>query len=199
MRSNILVLAILFLQALAPTSLQMNFLTLNVDSASSTTYQQSTKPIVKVGAFSSMRYTAEHAYGYTAELWREQNRIFGFFLSSQGLIGDTPTGLLEDVRYDPRTGEITFQARLTTGLFSNREFHMVPSRDVYRFKGMLKGRHIIGTLEIANALTPTEGPRREKIKLTLSEKESEVMIEAQSYVEWREKADEILKFRGPKW
>jgi len=76
---------------------------------------------------------------------------------------------------------------------------MVPSRDVYRFKGMLKGRHIIGTLEIANALTPTEGPRREKIKLTLSEKESEVMIEAQSYVEWREKADEILKFRGPKW
>jgi hypothetical protein len=146
-----------------------------------------------------MRYTDEHAYGYTAELWREQNRIFGFFLSSQGLMGDTPTGLLEDVRYDPRTGELTFQARLTTGLFSNREFHMVPSRDFFRFKGTLQGRHMIGTLEIANALTPTEAPTRHKIKLTLSEKESEVMIKAQNYVDWTEKAKEILKFRGPKW
>ena len=199
MKSNILVLALLFLQTHPPASLQVNFLTLNVDSASSTTYQQSTKPIIKVGAFSNVRYTAEHAYGYTAELWREQNRIFGFFLSSQGLMGDTPTGLLEDVRYEPRTGEITFQARLTTGLFSNREFHMVPSRYVYRFKGILKRRHMIGTLEIANALTPTEAPSREKIKLKLSQKESEVMIDAQSYIEWREKADEILKFRGPKW
>ena len=199
MRNSILVLAILFLQSLRPASLQAKFLTPNVNSASSTTHHQSTKPIIKVGAFSNMRYTAEHAYGYTAELWREQNRIFGFFLSSQGLIGDTPTGLLEDVRYDQRTGELTFQARLTTGLFSNREFHMVPSRDVFRFKGMLKARHLIGTLEIANALTPTEAPRREKIKLTLSEKESEVMIEAQSYDDWREKAEEILKFRGPKW
>ena len=160
---------------------------------------QSTNSIIKLGAFSNMRYTAEHAYGYKAELWREQNRIFGFFLSSQGLMGDTPTGLLEDVRYDPRTGELTFQARLTTGLFSNRQFNMVPSRDVFRFKGVLKGRHLIGTLAIANALTPTEVPRRDQIRLTLSQKESEVMIEAQSYADWREKAEEILKFRGPKW
>jgi hypothetical protein len=58
---------------------------------------------------------------------------------------------------------------------------------------------MIGTLEIANALTPTEVPRREKIKLKISEKESEVMIEAQSYIDWGEKAEEILKFRGPKW
>jgi hypothetical protein len=76
---------------------------------------------------------------------------------------------------------------------------MVPSRDDFRFKGVLKKRHMIGTLEIANALTPTESPRREKIKLTLSRDESEAMIEAQSYGEWSEKAAEILKFRGPKW
>ena len=146
-----------------------------------------------------MRYDSEHAWGYTAELWREQNRIFGFFLWSQGLMGDTPTGLLEDVRYDPRTGNLTFLARLTTGLFSNRQFNMVPSRDVLRFRGVLKKRQLIGTLEIANALTPGEAPTREKIKLTLSEKESEVMIEAQSYSDWKLRADEILRFRGPKW
>lgn len=58
---------------------------------------------------------------------------------------------------------------------------------------------MMGTLEIANALTPTAEPRREKIKLKISEKESEVMIEANSYLDWRSKAEEILKFRGPKW
>ena len=40
---------------------------------------------------------------------------------------------------------------------------------------------------------------REKIKLMLSERESEVMIDAESYSDWELKADEILKFRGPKW
>jgi len=58
---------------------------------------------------------------------------------------------------------------------------------------------MIGTLEIANELTPTEVPRREKIKLKISERESEIMIEARSYIDWRVKAEEILKFRGPKW
>ena len=100
MISNILVLALLFPQALPPASLQLNLLTLNLNSASSTAHHQSPNSIVKIGAFSNMRYDAEHAFGYTAQLWREQNRIFGFLLSSQGLMGDTPTGLLEDVRYE---------------------------------------------------------------------------------------------------
>ena len=146
-----------------------------------------------------MRYTTEHAYGYTAELWREHNRILGLFLWSEGLMGDTPTGLLEDVRYEPRTASLSFLARLTTGLFSNRQFSMVPSRDMVRFRGTLKGRHLRGTLEISNALTPEAAPKREKVDLTLSKKESDVMIDAKSYSDWKLQADEILKFRGPKW
>jgi hypothetical protein len=196
---NILVVAILIPQPLLHGSLHLNLRTWNLNSPAGTKSDQYPDPIIKMGAFSNRRYDAEHAYGYSVQLWREQNRVFGFLLWSRGLKEDTPTGLLEDVRYDPRTGQLTFFARLTTGLFSNRQFSMVPSRDVLRFKGLLKGRNIIGTLEIANALTPTEVPRREKIKLKLSEKESEIMIEAQSYSDWSSKADEILKFRGPKW
>lgn len=196
--STTIVVAILLPQPLLHRSSHSNF-AWNLNSPSSTKSAQSPDPIIKIGAFSNRRYDAEHAHGYTVQLWRVQNRVFGFLLWSRGLKGDTPTGLLEDVRYDPRTGQLTFMARLTMGLFSNRQLSMVPSRDVLRFKGLLKRRHIIGTLEIANTLTPTEVPRREKIKLRLSEKESEVMIEAQNYSDWRSKADEILKFRGPKW
>jgi hypothetical protein len=67
--------------------------------ANKVNHSQSPNPIVTIGAFTNMRYDGEHAHGYTAELWRERDRIFGFFLSSPGLAGDTPTGLL-DVRFD---------------------------------------------------------------------------------------------------
>jgi hypothetical protein len=196
--SNLLLLAVLCPDA-RPSSQQLNARRLDLGSLSLPAQEQPPAPIIKIGALSNMRYTSEHAYGYTAELWREQNRIFGFFLWSEGLIGDTPTGLLEDVKYDPRNGNLSFVARLTNGLFSNRQFSMVPSRDILRFRGTLKGRHLKGTLEISNALTPEDAPRREKIDLTLSKNESEVMIEAESYRDWKLKADEILKFRGPKW
>ena len=196
--TNLLVLAVLCSEA-RTSSQHLNIRGLNLGSVSVRAHTQAPASISKIGAFSNMRYTKEHAYGYTAELWREQNRIFGLFLWSEGLIGDTPTGLLEDVKYDPRTGGLSFFARLTTGLFSNRQFSMVPSRDMVRFRGTLKGRHLKGTLEISNALTPEAAPDREKITLVLSKRESELMVDAKSYNDWKLQADEILKFRGPKW
>jgi hypothetical protein len=200
MMKNVLFIVILFPQMLAPASLHLDPVISNLDWVSSAVHQsQSPKHIVTIGAFSNMRYDSEHAYGYKVELWRERNRIFGFFLASQGLKGDTPTGLLDDVRFNPRTGQLAFRARLTTSLFSNRDFHMVPSRDVFQFRGVFKGDRMIGTLEIANALTPAEAPRREKVKLKISQSESEVLIEAQSYDDWKSQAEKILKFRGPKW
>lgn len=196
--TNLLVLAVLCLVA-RTSSQHLNPRGLNLGSVPIPLHRQAPASIIKIGSFSNMRYTSEHAYGYKAELWREQDRIFGFFLWSEGLIGDTPTGLLEEVRYDRRNGNLSFLARLTTGLFSNRQFSMVPSRDILHFRGTLKGRQLRGTLEISNALTPAEPPRREMIKLMLSERESEFMIDARSYDDWKLKADEILKFRGPKW
>jgi len=63
-----------------------------------------TAPISEIGAFSNMRYTAEHAYGETVLLWRSGNCVFGVLESAQGLQGDTPIGELQDVTYDLNTG-----------------------------------------------------------------------------------------------
>ena len=200
MMKNVLFIVILFPHMLAPASLHLDPGISNFDWVSSAEHQsQSPKPIVTIGAFSNMRYTSEHAYGYKVELWREQNHIFGFFLASQGLQGDTPTGLLEEIKFNPRTGQLAFRARLTTSLFSNRDFHMVPSRDIFQFSGVLKGDRMIGILEIANALTPAEAPRRQEVKLKRSQSESEVLIEAQSYDDWKRQAERILQLGGPKW
>jgi hypothetical protein len=200
MVKSILIVVIALNPTLSKPSFKCEPMISNVDSMSVVEHlRRSLNRIVAIGAFTNMKYDEEHAYGYTAQLWREQDRIFGFFLSSQGLMGDTPTGLLEDVRFDSSSGKISFRARLTTGLFSNRQFHNVPSRDIFRFTGFLKKGRLVGTLEITNGLTPEEAPRSERIRLNRSKSESESMIEAQSYDDWKNQADEILKFRGPKW
>jgi len=43
------------------------------------------------GSFTNMKFDNEHAYGSEVELWKDANDIFGLFLHSEGLAGDTPT------------------------------------------------------------------------------------------------------------
>jgi hypothetical protein len=147
----------------------------------------------------NMRFTQEHQYGYSVELWREKGRLFGFFLASDGLAGDTPTGLLEDVVFDARTGRLSFRARLSTASTFNQNNEQVPTRDVYRFNGTLKGQRLAGRLEHADALNRSATDKRTNISLTRSKSQSESMVRARSYEEWRKGADEILKLRGPRW
>src|SRR5579864_5407724 len=95
---------------------------------------QAPRRIIFAGEFSNMRYTEEHAYGYTVQLWREGVAVFGLFLASEGLAGDTPTGLLDDLKYDPRSGKLSFKAKLTMGLDARNQ----PSHDLFEFNGKLR-------------------------------------------------------------
>jgi len=156
-------------------------------------------PITAVGTYMDMRFTEEHAYGYSVELWRQGDTLFGFLLYSEGLAGDTPTGMLEDVSYDPKSGSLSFSARLTIGLFSNREYHGVPSRDVFRFKGRLTKGRLKGEMERSNALTPDELPTKEKLTLKHDGEQSSEMKHLKDYGNWTSFSSKILKFRGPKW
>ena len=79
-------------------------------SAGCVTIPDSAK-IAEVGAFSNMRYTDEHAYGYTVMLWRAGDCLFGLFESSRGLAGDTPIGELgHQIRQQDRSSGILRQA-----------------------------------------------------------------------------------------
>jgi hypothetical protein len=161
--------------------------------------KQSNQSVKKLGVFTNMRFTAEHQYGYSVELWQEKNRVFGLFLSSEGLIGDTPTGLLEDAALDSKTGRLTFRARLSMGMTFDKNNKEVPTRDVFQFEGVLKNRHLIGTLTHTDDSTGPATNSKKKISLVLSKSETAAMNPAQSYDEWKKAADEILALRGPKW
>jgi hypothetical protein len=152
-----------------------------------------------VGAYTNMRYTEEHAYGYSVHLWRAGRCFVGLFMASDGLAGDTPTGLLEAVRYDQSTGFLSFRSRLTEGLVRTRDQHDLPSRDRYEFTGRFDGRGIHGRLVHTNAVTPSARPLTAQVVLQRSTVEEETAITAATVADWQRQVAEVLRRRGPRW
>lgn len=159
-----------------------------------------TTRIQVIGSFSDMRYTEEHAYGRTVELWRAGACVFGLLEVSEGLAGDTPAGELIEVRYDPGSGALSFAAKLTTGMTQvSGSQEWVPSRDLFRFTGRLRGKLLSGKLVRSDQLRPQTKPAEENIMLQHVVEQQGSAIQAQRYGEWRKTAEMILRFRGPKW
>ncbi len=160
-------------------------------------------PVTAVGAFSNMRYTEEHAYGYIVELWRAGDCLFGLFLSSSGLMGDTPTGRIENISYDENTRSISFDARLTMGVIpasTAPSSPWVPSKDAYRFSGVLKKDALDGTLSHEILNYPGKPiPSSEKLSLPLTTGEAVGMPDFRTFSEWATHAGSLLRHRGPKW
>jgi hypothetical protein len=159
-----------------------------------------TARIHEIGTYSDMRFTEEHAYGNMVELWRAGDCVFGLFQASSGLAGDTPTGNLTAVTYEPKTGHLEFTAKLTMGLSSAAgSTALVPSRDLFVFTGRLESKALRGRLRQSNGLRPELPPVEQAIILPRLKQDDVLMLEAWSYGEWHAKAESILQFRGPKW
>jgi hypothetical protein len=158
-----------------------------------------TARIQSIGRFSDMRYTEEHAYGHAVVLWRASGCVFGLFESSEGLAGDTPTGLLTDVRYNP-SGALSFAAKLTTGVTNMAgSTAPVPSRDLFGFTGRLGSTALEGRLRRSDQLRPAVEPADIHIVLRRVPEQDDLFDEAKTYGAWREAVEPILRFRGPKW
>lgn len=154
----------------------------------------------EVGAFSNMRYTQEHAYGYTVLLWRAGDCYVGLFEASQGLAGDTPIGELQDLKYDGRTGRLSFSSKLTMGRTSvagTRD--MEPSHDLFAFDGSLKGNAVTGVMTYTLENNRNVKPARTKLALRRSKAEAEFMHGSVTYSEWRRRWNPVLQRRGPQW
>jgi hypothetical protein len=152
-----------------------------------------------LGAFSNVKHIEDHGYGYVLQLWRQGDRIFGLFIDHSGQTGDPPTGLIEDVKFNPQTTQLSFKAKLSTGLISKGNYRDVPSRDVFRFRGTVSPNAVKGVLEISNALFPKEPATKKRIVLRKSAAMTQVMMDSKTYAEWKTSADEILRRLGPKW
>jgi hypothetical protein len=155
------------------------------------------QPFVAVGSYSNFRFTAEHQYGASVDLWRDGPTLVGLFSYAVGPVGDTPTGRLEGVSFDPGTGRISFTARLTLGQHVCKVHDSVPSQDVFSFSGALSDRQLSGTLKLADNLHPELAPIEERVVLRRSDEEP--VVRYTSREQWENDIGPILKFRGPRW
>ena len=158
---------------------------------------KSEAPVTVLGEFSNRKGDGEHSWGYTVALWKHEGRIIGMIFGTNGLMlsGDPPTGLLEDVQYDPKTGRMSFKAKLSVGKYGDGSM----SHDLYLFDGTLTPAKMKGVMTVREA-AECEGCG-EKIKVVLPRLRKPV-IEQESYKtldEWNAFKDRILDFRGPNW
>ena len=153
-----------------------------------------------LGAFSNVRHTGDDAFGFMVKLWKEGNRVFGLFSVYTGAPADPPTGILEDVRFDSRTRRLSFTTRASTGLVYSQEYRGVPSRDRYKFEGVLTRRQLTGNLSHTNDLFPERRSESKRLRLRWSAFMTDVMLPPPAtYAAWKTEADDILQRHGPKW
>jgi hypothetical protein len=156
------------------------------------------RPIRAIGEFSNVRDTEDdHAYGYAIELWRDGDSVIGLFFVSEGLQADMPAGMIENVRFDLRTGALSFSAKLSTGVVILPGGRQEPTRDLFEFSGTLNAADLTGTIQRSDQRQPGRAGSRERVQLKIQPQAT--MLTASSYAEWKGPADEILKHRGPKW
>jgi hypothetical protein len=152
--------------------------------------------IVHLGSFSNMEFTEEHQYGSEVRLWKKGGEVIGQFSHSDGLIGETPTGVIENVNYDEKTGAMSFEAKLTTGQHSCKEHSDVPSRDLFQFNGTLGKESLSGILRQLDALHNNELLGEER---KVDMKRTNRTLPDQTYKQWKEKTAQVLSSYGPKW
>lgn len=156
-------------------------------------------PVKVIGSFMKVKSDGEHAYGYSVELWTHRDNIVGLISVHRGLIGDPPVGIIENVKYDANSKRFSFSAKVTLGLFSDRNHLHVESRDTIRFDGFLSEKHLKGEILTTNDLCIDKCPEKEKVSLPYWKDGVTRMNEYSSLKEWELYVRQILDRRGPKW
>jgi hypothetical protein len=135
------------------------------------------------------------------ELWRAGGCVVGILEVSDGLAGDTPAGLLTDVRYNhPNPGDLAFTAKLATGMTTAPgSSTWVPSHDVFVFSGSVRLERIDGKLRRSDQLKPGSAPVEHTLLLGRLPEDPAEIDDVKTYGAWRLRVESILRFRGPKW
>ncbi len=150
-------------------------------------------PVKPIGHFSNVKSNGEHQWGVVVELWRQDDKIYGWMSGSDysRIVGDGPSAILEDVQFDTKTGKISFKAKLPGVIFAGNE----QSPDVFEFEGVLTKKKLVGNLLFTNDSFGNQPTKKKKITLPRSKKESadlEEFFSFGSYLEWKVWIDKIL-------
>ena len=171
-------------------------LTIAALTISTTAAQNPVGPIAAVGTFFNPRYAEDRTAGYTVQLWRQGDIALGL-ISVEALSGDGPIGMLTNIKFEERTGKLSFEAKLSLGMRLLAGNSQQASRDLFRFRGTVVKDILSGNLTHSDLLDPASGET--SMRLRLPKQAAGTTMEPKTYAEWKAAADESLKLRGPKW
>ncbi|MGH2569365.1 MAG: hypothetical protein ACRDGA_13590, partial [Bacteroidota bacterium] len=151
--------------------------------------------------YSNIQSTEGHAYGIEVELWRSGNSLFGLLFYAEGLMGDAPRGVLQEVSYLPDTRQFSFTTKLSRGLHYCQEHNNVPSRDVVQFSGILYADSLIGTMTLIDSLdAKIVSSERFELRKSDTGTEEQKQWKFQDVADWTKRYWEgVHRSRGPKW
>ena len=134
---------------------------------------------VYVGTYEKVESaTGEHCSGYSVDLWKDSDVLFGLLHHHRGLCGDPPCGVLTDIRHDSESGRLRFNADTAETIFS--------------FEGSLRNESLKGTL--TRRWPGADRYSKEAIQLP---KHREVQAKRfGSLAEWHKVYDSIQRCRG---
>jgi hypothetical protein len=125
--------------------------------------------VVLVGYFSnqgiSMVSDSPHISGYSLELYRLNNQMYGRFIRGTGS-EDPVTTSIYDTKYDKNRGHLVFKAKLSEGIESDKNTpEGRPSKDLYEFTGTIKHNAVAGKIEHKSGYEPDKIGQISFIKL----------------------------------
>jgi hypothetical protein len=152
-----------------------------------------------IGTWSNVQVTKgedPHASGIEVEIRRHNGELVGFVMEYVGPVADPPVGKLESIRFDEKTGSISFASKLSVGVVPAAAGNAwVPSRNLYEFKGVIGGGAMKGSLR--RKFVEEDGKETaydESITLT-----AKSTADDEPTAEWMKRWNDVLKTRGPKW
>jgi len=170
----------------------------SVSGGSGSLDAQTRREVKAIGCYAGSVSSGD-SRGYAVQLWAWNSQIIGLveYRSDHGK--RPPQGMFTEAQYDPGTGKISFEARMTTGLHSCQRHRNVPSHDVLSFHGFLKEDRLEGNLELVNQLDspPVTLDRLENLALSLDAGCRPMTFEG--YEVWHWYLEPEYSARGPKW
>ncbi len=160
---------------------------------------QQNDAITPIGCFSNVRSDGEHADGYSLKLWFRGKKVIGIVEYHRGLAGDAPIGILKDVWYEPSTGELSFAAKLTSGVHFCRVHKNVPSHDLLHFDGTLTDDMLQGNIVLEDQLDAPPVVVDKRQDFLMLKIEGCFGENFRNYDAWWKYWEPVNKFRGPKW
>ncbi len=172
-----------------------------MDNSNSLSESNVESPVKVIGDFTNVKIDGEHQSGYSVKLWKQDDKIYGL-ISGTGylrMMGDPPTGMLENIQFDQKSNKISFQSKLLLALIhESPDSGYVPSWGFYEFEGVLANNSLQGIIKVTDDLCGNKCPDIKKITLERSIKRSSEMDEFQTYSEWKSFGDMVTDVKIPK-